>query len=79
MRAHLCVSIWYRVCHVYFIARILESVVKAHGPVCSLLLWIQVVDLFLVGGDFVGDVVAAVLHPAAISILQIPVHLGRPD
>ena len=33
-----------------------EGVVEAHGPVGSLLLWIQVVDLFLVGGDFVGHV-----------------------
>ena len=79
MRLHLCVSIWYRVCHVYFIAWIHESVVKAHGPVCTLLLRIQVVDFFLVGGDFVGHVGAAVLYPAAFTLLQIPVHLCRPD
>ena len=79
MRVHLRVRIWYRVSYVYFIAWILESVVKAHGPVCTLLLRIQVVDLFLVGGNFVGHVAAAVLYPTAFALLQIPVHLCRPD
>ena len=48
MGLHLRVCIGHCVGNVYLIAGIHEGVVEAHGPVGSLLLWIQVVDLFLV-------------------------------
>ena len=48
MGLHLRVCIGHCVGNVYLIAWIHEGVVEAHGPVGSLLLWIQVVDLLLV-------------------------------
>ena len=46
-----------------------ESVVEAHGPVGALLLRIQVVDFFLVGGDLVSDILAALLQPATLAFI----------
>ena len=66
---HLSESIRYRVCNIYLISWIHESIVEAHSPIGPLLLGVEVVDLFLVGGLLVCDILTALLHPAALTLL----------
>ena len=76
---HLGICVGNCVGNVHLVTRVHEGVVKAHGPVGALLLRIQVVDFFLVGGGLVSDILAALLQPATLAFIQIPVHLRRPD
>ena len=73
---HLGICVGNCVGDVHLVTRVHEGVVKAHGPVGALLLRIQVVDFFLVGRDLVSDILAALLQPATLALVEIAVHLG---
>ena len=72
---HLGIGVRNCVSDVDLVTCVHEGIVEAHGPVGALLLGIQVVDFFLVGGDLVSDVLAALLQPATLAFIQVPVHL----
>lgn len=66
---HLGIGVRNCVSDVDLVTCVHEGIVEAHGPVGALLLRIQVVNFFLVGGDLVSDILAALLHPAALAFV----------
>ena len=75
MRLHLRIGVRHRISYIDFIASIHEIVIKTHGPEAALLLRVQIIDLLLVGRGLISYVLATLLVPAALAILQIPVRL----
>ena len=79
MCLHLCHCVRDGVGNVDFVAWIHECVIEAHRPIRSLLLGVQIVDFLLICGHFIRDIVATVLDPATFALLQVSIHLSRPN
>ena len=79
MRRHLRVSVWHRIRNVDLVRRECEFVLERQLVECSRLRVVEFIDLVCIGRVVVGDILTALLVPAALVLLKIPVTFRGPE